>query len=186
MKKFLIIGVVILIIVFLLFTFLSTISKKKLNNNLSPTPSSYSSNNQYPNNFENQNEFNNQDYLQGENKLPTDNYYFENNPNLSSPTPTPNITSKNISALNFLFNLFVFGFNSPASSSNQNKTNKTNVDILKSKLPLKTNYFEIESYDENTGLFKANLKDPKDENIKVFESWLKIEYPDINLSNFVF
>ncbi len=182
MKKVLIVSIVIFLIIFLLFIFLSRISKKNVNNNLSTTPSSYPSNNQYPNNFENQNEFNNQDYFQGENNLPPD-YYFENYPNLPFPTPTPNITSKNISALNFLFNLFVFGFNSPASSSNQNKTN---ADILKSRLPLKTDYFEIESYDENTGLFKVNLKDPKDENIKVFESWLKIEYPDISLSNFVF
>lgn len=176
-KVFIIASIIILIIIILLLNFLTKIAKKKVENNSLITPSPYiidENLNYYENNYP-----------------PEDLFQEESSPELlddknldTPPTPTPNSVSKNISDINLIYKILTFDFLMPKLNNYNNKT-KTSFDILKSKLPIKTNYFNIESFDDLSNKFRLDLKEPKDENLKIFENWLKIEYPDININNFL-
>lgn len=174
-KVFIIASIIILTIIILLLNFLTKVAKKKVENNSLITPSPYITDENL--------EYYKDDY-------PQEDFFQEelspellDNQNLDTPpTPTPNSVSKNISDINLIYRILTFDFLMPKLNSHNNKTS---FDILKSKLPIKTNYFEIESFDDLSGKFRLNLKEPKDENLKIFENWLKIEYPDININDFL-
>lgn len=52
------------------------------------------------------------------------------------------------------------------------------------KLPVNEAQFTI-TFDYTNGVFKVNLKDPKDQNRTAFTQWLQNNYPSIPLDRFV-